>query len=183
MLPHGFIYSISAEGHCRQASTTGCCLPASLPKSTAGGTAGSLRALTLFGAIIYATSRRTLEPGSILSARGWSVESCTRRSRSRMTNGLTRWTTARPRASKRRARLGVQGISGCLSRSRTNTMICSFRKVPVRGCLTALGRLSQDAPLAHVRQACSHPEHTPYPERTFNPGRQSQGLRRRPWVP
>jgi len=32
MLPYGFISGISAEGHCRQASTTVRCLPASLPR-------------------------------------------------------------------------------------------------------------------------------------------------------
>jgi hypothetical protein len=137
MLPHGFISSISAEGHCRQASTTGCCLPASLPKSTAGGTAGSLRALTLFGAIIYATSRRTLDPGSTLSAIACKVESLRSRSRSRMTKGCTRCTTARRAASSRRARLGVQGISGFLCRSSTNTIVTSF-PLPKERPLTGL---------------------------------------------
>ena len=65
MSPYGFPGSIAAESHCRQASTTGCYLPASLPKSTAGGTAGSLRASLPSGAIIYATSRRTLRPGTV----------------------------------------------------------------------------------------------------------------------
>ena len=63
MSPYGFPGSIAAESHCRRASTTGCYLPASPPKSTAGGTAGSLRASLLSGAIIYATSRRTFRPG------------------------------------------------------------------------------------------------------------------------
>ena len=64
MVPYGSIYSIIAESHCRRASTTGCYLPASPPKGTAGGTAGSLRASLLSGAIIYATSRRTLRTGT-----------------------------------------------------------------------------------------------------------------------
>src|SRR5690242_18258381 len=64
MSPYGFLGSISTESRCRRASTTGCYLPASPPKSTAGGTAGSLSALTLYGAIILCNLMSHLSPGN-----------------------------------------------------------------------------------------------------------------------
>jgi hypothetical protein len=65
MLLYSSIFSIAAESHCRRASTTGCYLPASPPKGTVSGITGSLRASLLSGAILYATSRRTSQPGTV----------------------------------------------------------------------------------------------------------------------
>ena len=96
-------------------------------------------------------------PGSIFRASGCRTESSTWRSLSRMTKGATRWTTALPLASSCRARLGVQGISGFFFVSKTKTILVPFfsrfGEDPVRGCLTILGRHSQDAPLANGQRA------------------------------
>ena len=77
MVPYGFISSVATESRCRQASTTDCYLSASLPESTAGGTAGSVRVLRLYEAITYATSRRTVTPRSIPTQKDGSTLACT----------------------------------------------------------------------------------------------------------
>ena len=109
-----------------------------------------------------------------MRASGCKAESSTRRSRSLMTKGTTRWTTALPRASKSLARLGVQGMSGFLCLSNTKTMnIYSF---PLAGPLTRLSDESRQAFLNCSSRPwwkgllCS--EHRPYPCGTFNPERQ-----------
>ena len=113
-----------------------------------------------------------LLPGSILSATACSLLSSTRRSLSRITNGLVRCTTARLRASSSRARLGEQGMSGFLCLSSTNTMtlppVPRVTRFPLRGCVTVPGWRARDAPLAHVGAACRALRTARYPERTFN---------------
>src|SRR5438132_10401523 len=105
-----------------------------------------------------------------------------------MVKGMNRCTTARLRASKRRARFSEQGMSGCLWRSKTNTAITVFlpflfpKGDPRKGLVTVLGQHSQHAPLANVPPACwaAHPAR--HPERAISDQRQGQELRRRSWV-
>jgi len=89
----------------------------------------------------------------------------------RIVNGLSRWTTARLRASMSRALLGVHGISGFLCRSSTNTIArllsCASCEAPLPGSITVLSRPTQNAPFASVALACSAQRTDPYPDRCF----------------
>ncbi len=90
----------------------------------------------------------------------------------------------RPATPKQEAcPFGGAGHQRFLCRSRTNTMACSFQNNPRKGLCDGPGRAFPGRSSRPCSTGLSGPEHTPYPERTFNPGRQSQGLRRRPWVP
>ena len=82
-----------------------------------------------------------LLPGSIFTHKGCHALSASRRSTILIVKGTSRWTRARPRASKTRARFSLHGIKGVPRLSNTNTAMVLLSKGALTGLVTEARRL------------------------------------------